>query len=188
MRGPIQIAVACDPARSDAAGRCPHAGAGRSRCGRRCGELLGAAASTATGSTAPTPPMSAAAGCATCRSRPPRDSLPRSVPPCSVRRMISTARSRADHPDRQPLPRARRQRAGRRHRRAVRRRRAPSRIRSAERCTSVAQAIRGFYSSVENVKAQTECSDAARPRQRGGVLLGAHSRFRRQRDADRHHQ
>ena len=160
VRGPIQIAVACDPARS---------------------ELLAAARTMAPGGavvvggpvelrrTAARPRPGRRRRRRLCLPRPgvrPAGhdrrgiSLPRWVSPCSVRRMSSLDRPRGPWPSRSSRPSTATSNLSATGRPTTSPSctptTRPSRIPSAERCTSVAQAIRGFYSSVENVKAQTE--------------------------------
>ena len=183
--GRIQIAVACDACRLGAAGCGARAGARRRGRRRRRRWTRRSCWPAATGSAAPTPPTCAAAACATCRSRPPRNSLPRWACPCSVRHMPSPTDQRQD---RQPLPRARRARATSTTSSSCTPRTPPSRIRSAARCTSAARRSTASTRRSPAATSETEMITLRVARPRGGVLLGAHHRARRQPDAHRDHQ
>ena len=135
VRGPLQIAVACDRAVA-AAGRCPPAGTRRGDRRRRRGRLVGAVCG-------PGPD-----GRCRRRLRVPRSGL-RSAghhargtrcrswsAQCSVRPMPMPPKGPSDHRHGQPLHRASRHRQCRRSGRLLRRRRHASRIRLAARSIS----------------------------------------------------
>ena len=119
-----------------------------------------------------------------CRSPPPGISPPLSVCPCSVRRM-STPEDNAETVNRY-LELASQGRAD-----------DIAELYAADGTVEDPvggevhigrQAIRGFYDGHPDQRRLGRRRHAAGPRQRGGVLLGAHHRSRREQDAHRHHQ
>ena len=172
VRGPLQIAVACDPRRLRAARR----GAGAWRPAERSSSAV---RSTRRSCCWARPDRRSRrrlrvprARRATCPSRPPEElaaALGR------VRVACRHGERRADHADRQPLPRARRGKGAADDVAALYARTPRSRIPSAVRSTSAAQAIRGFYCGA--VRRRTG-------RDRGGHAARARATRRRSSGAD----